>query len=329
MITILKRQDLKGLYISASHIGAIVKHYKEYKFQSFNDIDFIASRTKWSAEEKHLYSQEENKIKGFIFNKGKVFEQGVKKQLQEIYKELEFTDWNESGTGLFHNELKLYAIPDFLFKQKDESYLIECKSSLSTTKNFDNYLYQLALQDLLLELPNCVCSLYFKDKEINIKRVVIDQKKQEIVECIALFWQDLESNKFKLITAEEAIKKYLRKKQPDFIESDFEVLEMIEKVASYSEQEKEIKSIKEKLYNKYSQYSSVSCPCLSEDIFNISIIKPTTTLLNKEYFEKELDKLEEKYLSDKEKLTNQIKEFKNKSEEKVLRSGYIKITLDN
>lgn len=175
----LKRQDLKGDYISASHIGAIVKHYKKHKFQTFNRIDFVASRVKWTSAEKKLYNEKENELKGFVFNKGKDFEKTTKAILQKTYQNYEFTDYNEKGVGLYCPELKLYAIPDFLIKEKDDYYLIECKGSLSTTDNFDNYLYQLALQDLLLNLPNCLCSLYFKDKEVNIKRAVIEEKKTE------------------------------------------------------------------------------------------------------------------------------------------------------
>lgn len=136
-----------------------------------------------------------------------------------------------------------------------------------------------------------------------------------------MFWKDLENGKFNFLSAEEAIEKYLTKSKPDFVETDSRILSLIEKVQIYNSQEKEIKSIKEELYNRYSLYAKVSV-----NGETLLIAKPTLTTLNKQYFEKELQKLEEKYIQDKEKLINQIKEFENKTEEKIVRNGFLKFS---
>jgi hypothetical protein len=325
MISELKRLDLRGEYISASHIGAIIKHYKGYSFKTFNDIDFIASRIKWTSEEKKLYNEAETKLKGKIFQGGKDFEKSKKAELQKQYSSCEFVDWNDKDAGLFHSELKLYAIPDFVIKSKDFNLIIECKGSKSTTDNYSNYVYQLALQDLLLQLPDCVCSLIFKDKEIDLKRSEIKEKQNEIVECIKLFWEDFKNDKFKFLSCQDAIAKLEKdNKKIEHIETEETILNMVQEVIEWNNQKERIDTIKETLYKKYSNYTNVAMN-VGEEFIKLSIVKDSKAIINKAYLESEIKKTEEKYKENIEKLTNQLKDIENKEpEEKVLRSGYIK-----
>ena len=321
----IKRLDLSGEYISASHIGAIIKHYKGYSFKTFNEIDFIASRIKWTSEEKKLYNEAETKLKGKIFQVGKDFEKSKKEELQQKYSHCEFIDWNDKEAGLFHSELKLYAIPDFVVKSPDTNLIIECKGSKSTTDNYSNYVYQLALQDLLLQLPDCVCSLIFKDKEIDLTRSEIKNKQNEIVECIKLFWEDFKNDKFKFISCNDAIAKLEKdNKKIELIETEKEILNLVQEVVEWNNQEERIKEIKNTLYKKYSNYTNVAMN-IGEDFIKLSIVKEKKAIINKEYLESELKKVEEKYKKDIEKLTSQLKNIENKEpEEKILKSGYIK-----
>lgn len=325
LVSEIKRLDLTGEYISASHIGAIIKHYKGYSFKTFNEIDFIASRIKWTSAEKKLYNEAETKLKGKIFQGGKDFEKSKKEELQQKYSHCEFVDWNDKDAGLFHNELKLYAIPDFVVKSPDINLIIECKGSKSTTDNYTNYVYQLALQDLLLQLPDCVCSLIFKDKEIDLTRNEIKNKQNEIVECIKLFWEDFRDDKFKFISCNDAIAKLEKdNKKIELIETEKEILNMVQEVVEWNNQEKRIKEIKNTLYKKYSNYTNVAMN-IGEDFIKLSIVKETKAIINKEYLESKLKEVEEKYKKDIEGLTNQLSNIEGKEPEQiVLRSGYIK-----
>lgn len=326
LVNEIKRLDLKGEYISASHIGAIIKHYKGYSFKTFNEIDFIASRVKWTPEEKKLYNEAETKLKGFVFNLGRKFEEEKKVELKKIYSDAEFIDWNEKGTGLFHNELKLFAIPDFVINCDDLNLIIECKGSKSTTDNYSNYVYQLALQDLLLGLPNCICSLMFKDKEVNLTRADIENKQNEIVECIKLFWEDFKNDKFNFVPYKDAIAKLEKGiKNVELIEKDEEILNMVQEVIEYNNQEKRIKAIKNTLYEKYSNYTNIGMN-IEGDLIKLSVVKESKVIIDKEYLKTEMKKVEEKYKKDIEKLTLLFTELaqSKKPEEKVLRGGYIK-----
>jgi hypothetical protein len=325
----ISRLELKDKYIKASHIGCVVKKYFNKSFKVYDDFDVVVSRMYWSREERQQYENALDKLdknRQERFNGGKIFEETITHKLKELYAHCEVINWNDRGTTLFDTELKLCAVPDIVIKSPEINLIIECKGSKSTTPNYDNYLYQLALQDMLLQLPDCVCSLYFKDKEVNIDTKELRQKQNEIIESVKLLWDDVENNRLNIISVEEAIKRKEKKLEKiEYIETDEEIIDLINEVVEWNNKKDRIEEIKEMLYNKYINYTNI----ITEDGVKLSIVKENVAKIDKAYLLTQISKKEEDYKKSILQLQNELASIENNEPKtKVIKSGYIKL-IDN
>lgn len=324
MIKEIKRLDLQGEYISAGQIGAIVKYYTKQKFKIYNDVDFIASRIKWTKEERNKYEKAEDELDPFRqirFKKGFEFEKQCKDAIKNkyVFEGVEFFNWNEKGTVLFDDELKMVAIPDYIVKDEfDGNKIIECKGSLSSTPNLKNYKYQLALQYYLLK-GDCECVLMFKEKEVVISSEEIEKLVNEIIESIKQFWIDFKDNKFKTLSVDKMIEKLKKEKiKNSHFETNNDILQKIHTIREYEMQDTYINQLKDELFELYKDYDVVS-----DGESKISIVKPTKTLITKEYYKELEKKAKDKYEKDLQECIKNYAEHKEDFE-KISRKGYIK-----
>lgn len=326
MVREIKRTDIVGDYIKATHIGTIVKHYTGENFSTFDNIDIVVSRLKWTKEEREKYEiacDEFDPFRKKRFADGKEFEIACEDLIFEQYPLSDkIYNWNDRDTCLYDDELKLLAVPDYILEDSAlGNKIFECKGSKSTTKNYDNYVYQLALQYYLLKQLNQKeydAYLMFSDKSVQIKN--IEKFADVIVECIKKFWIDYDNGCFTQLSVDEAIK--LLKQDNWFVEDDESIIEKINIIKSYEDKKDYIDSLKKEIFNYYQEigYSKIK----TGDV-KLSIIKPNIQLINKDYYVKQIASTKKSYYTKVDKITKEM-ESHTEDYENVVKSGFIKFS---
>ena len=298
----LNRKNLPQTYLKASFVGTIVKYYTKQKFYTFDTIDFVYSYIKWTREEKDKYSKWIYQKLGRIFEAGKYFEANEGKEMilnlpDEFGNDVITYDQN----GFYNEKLKLYGIPDYYSSASNTIY--ECKNSKSSTKSFNNYIYQLVTYDILLEKQSSL-ALVFNDDIKKLGENIIASAKQDIIESIQKFWQDFENEKFKYISADDFITNEVTKEKEQILVQDLEMNETISELADLKIVEKDTKAQIKDLENKVKSVYNTPCKLETNDGVELTLyytIKEPVKM-DIDYYEKEINELQAKILDFKEKI---------------------------
>jgi hypothetical protein len=117
--------------LSARYFGTVVKHYKtDAKFPVQEGIDFVASYSTWSNEQKAEYNEYLGNKFNFAFKKGNEFEDLCKDLITDHHQNADVKRYTREQI-LVSKELGIQGVPDFVVEDEDKIVIYECKS-LST-----------------------------------------------------------------------------------------------------------------------------------------------------------------------------------------------------
>lgn len=199
--------------LSARHFGAVVKHYKGDDFPVRENIDFVASYSSWSREEKDKYNAHISKSLSHAFQRGNDFEAycGEIISIQHPESHVEKYYATKKEKILVDPELGVRGIPDFVVEDQYGFIVYECKTLGTYLRYKKQHQCQAMLYGLLIALNEDVGKfvkvrmMYGNQDKVGITDLgyVTEEQIDKQVSYCQRFQEDMRKGNFDIMPVEK------------------------------------------------------------------------------------------------------------------------------